>query len=70
MILRHSCGGAQPNISESNITKLEIPVPPVDKQNEIVDYISSIRNKAKQLLNEAQSILKSVKIEIEGKIVL
>ncbi len=43
IILRSSNGGAQPNISETDIMKISIPIPPIEKQLEIAEHISAIR---------------------------
>jgi restriction endonuclease S subunit len=69
LILRNSVGGAQPNISETNILKLPIPLPSIEKQNGISEHIQSIRAKAKQLQKEAEEVLEKVKQQIEQIIV-
>lgn len=69
LILKNSVGGAQPNISETDITKIKIPIPPLDKQTEIDNHITTIRNQAKQLENEATQIMEKAKVEVE-KIIL
>ncbi|WP_166461226.1 restriction endonuclease subunit S [Flavicella sediminum] len=68
-ILRNSNGGAQPNISETDIMKILIPVPPIEKQNEIANHISKLREKAKELELEAKNELKDAKNEIEKMII-
>ena len=68
LILKNSVGGAQANISESEIMKIFIPVPPLSKQNEIATYISSLRHEAEQLQTEAKEILETTKQEIESMI--
>lgn len=65
IILKNSVGGAQPNISETDITKIRIPIPPLEKQNEIAEHIKSIRQKAKSLQEEASSALEEAKQQIE-----
>lgn len=45
--------------------KLNIPVPPIKKQIEIVNHIQEIRNQAKQLQDEALSILYIAKQQVE-----
>lgn len=65
IILKNSVGGAQPNISETDITRIKIPIPPLEKQNEIAIHISEIRAKAKQLKTEAKTGLENAKQEIE-----
>ena len=65
IILKNSVGGAQPNISETAILNLLIPLPPIEKQNEIAGYIANIRNQAKQLQTEAAQILTDAKAKVE-----
>ena len=68
LILRNSVGGAQPNISESAIMDIRIPIPPPQKQTEIASHIIELRNKAKKLQKEAQEILNQAKATIENMI--
>ena len=68
LILRNAVGGAQPNISETDIMKLQIPLPPLEKQNEIAEYIASIRANAKALQQEAEQILAEAKNQVEQMI--
>lgn len=68
LILKNAVGGAQPNISETAITNLLIPLPPFEKQIEIATHISQIRAAAKQLQEDAAQILTSAKADIERMI--
>lgn len=68
IIIRNSVGGAQPNISETDIMQIRIPLPPIEKQNEIAKYIRQIRETAKQLQQEAQQELENAKKEVEKMI--
>jgi type I restriction enzyme S subunit len=68
LIIRNSVGGAQPNISETNIMRLYIPLPSIEEQNEIAKHIQSIQEKAKQLQQEATDVLEKAKREVEGMI--
>ncbi|MBE7443302.1 MAG: restriction endonuclease subunit S [Flavobacteriales bacterium] len=65
LILRNSNGGAQPNISETDIMRISIPVPPLDKQKEIAEHITSIRQQAQQLKDKTKELLKKASEEIE-----
>lgn len=47
------------------LRSLPIPLPPLEKQNEIAQHIQSIRDQAKQLKNDAKTILKQAKQEVE-----
>lgn len=68
LILRNAVGGAQPNISETDIMKVQIPIPPLEKQNEIAEHIAEIRYKAKALLQEAEQVLATAKQQVEQMI--
>lgn len=65
IILKNSVGGAQPNISESDITKIKIPFPQLEKQNEIAIHIQNIRSQAKVLQEEANLVLEQAKQQVE-----
>lgn len=65
LILRNSNGGAQPNISETDIMRISIPVPPIDKQKEIAEHITGIRQQAQQLKDKTKDDLKKASEEIE-----
>lgn len=65
LILRNSNGGAQPNISETDIMRISIPVPPIDKQKEIAEHITGIRQQAQQLKDKTKELLKKASEEIE-----
>ena len=56
------------NLSFNSISKMKIPLPEIEKQNDIVKHIQSIRDKAKQLQNEAKETLENTKNNIEKMI--
>jgi len=56
---------AQPNINFEQIKSIRIPLPHITKQDEIANHIQTIRNKAKDLRQEANQALKSAKQQIE-----
>ncbi|MCX5980487.1 MAG: N-6 DNA methylase [Nostocales cyanobacterium LacPavin_0920_SED1_MAG_38_18] len=62
-------GNTLPRLQSEDIRKLLIPIPPLEKQNEIAEHITKIREKAKQLQAEAKIELEQAKIEVE-KIIL
>ena len=68
LILKNSVGGAQPNISETDITRIGIPLPPIEKQSEIANHIQVIRAQAKQLQEESKAVLEEAKREVEKMI--
>jgi type I restriction enzyme, S subunit len=61
-------GAAQPHIYASDLSKLMMPLPPLEIQERIVNHIQSIRDKAKALENEAKEILEKAKAEVERMI--
>lgn len=68
-IYRLQTGAAQPHVYAADLQMLNIPIVSISKQQEIVDYIADIRNKAKALQEEGKAILKNAKREIELKII-
>jgi len=68
-IFRQSCGGAQPNISESEILSINIPFPPITVQNKIASEVKRRMRKAEQLQKESKEDLEEAKKEVE-KIIL
>ncbi len=56
------------NISTKDLLSLKIPLPPIEKQNEIAEHIQNIRDEAKQLKLEAVQELESAKAEVEKMI--
>ena len=61
-------GGGVPFIGTSGAKKLSVIIPPLQKQQEIVDQISSIRKRAKTLQEEGKAILEHAKKEVEQMI--
>lgn len=59
---------ARANINLDEIGTLPIPVPPLEKQQEIAEYIRSIRQKAKQLQEDGANILADAKMRVEQMI--
>ena len=64
-IIRQSCGGAQPNISESEITSIKIPYPPLKIQNKIAEEVKRRMQKAEILQKEAKQLLQEAKEKVE-----
>ncbi len=65
-IRRRSCGGAQPNISEQEITSISIPLPPKAVQDEIATEVQHRMATAKQLKAEAKQALETAKHQVEA----
>ncbi len=62
---RNSRGAVQEVISTNVLNQLQIPVPPLDKQKEIADHITDIRQKAQELKDKTKELLKKANEEIE-----
>lgn len=61
-------GAGQPHVYASDFGEINIPIPLVNKQKEIVNHIQTIRVKAAKLKEEAKNILEQTKLEIEEQI--
>jgi len=59
---------AQPSISQSNILELEIPVPPIEEQNRIVQIVQEKRNEIEELKKDANTLKVSAIKDFEAKI--
>lgn len=78
IILRHrisllqmeqrSSGGNYPAITENELKKILIPLPPIKKQKEIFIHFQSITEKAKLMQKEAREGLEKTKHEIEERV--
>ncbi|MBC8883332.1 restriction endonuclease subunit S [Flavobacterium piscinae] len=56
-------GAGQPHVYAKDLEKLNIPLPPPEKQTEITNFIQAIRTQAKQLQEEAKLVLEEAKRE-------
>lgn len=61
--------GQTSHIYPNDIRRIEIPLPPIDKQEEIAIYIQAIRKKAMQLQEDGSLLLEKTKKEIEKMII-
>jgi restriction endonuclease S subunit len=61
-------GSGQPHVYADDIKKIKIPLPPIEKQNEMAEHIQKIIDTAKQLKTEAVQDLKNAKLEVEKMI--
>ena len=59
-------GSGQPHVYPADLEKIKIPLPPLEKQTEIANHITEIRNQAKLLQQEAKAGLKQAKKEVEA----
>jgi restriction endonuclease S subunit len=67
-IFRENNGGVIPEINQIALGKILIPFPPLEKQIEISEHITAIRNQAKQLQQQAKDDLEKAKQEVEAMI--
>ena len=68
-IYRLQTGAAQPHVYAADLQMLNIPVVSIAKQQEIVDYITNIRTRAKALQAEGKAILEDAKRKVEQMII-
>ena len=68
-IYRLQTGAAQPHVYAADLQMLNIPVVSIEKQQEIVDYITNIRTRAKALQAEGKAILEDAKRKVEQMII-
>ena len=62
---RLTSGGVQPTITKRDILSIEIPLPSLDIQNEIVQEAMRRRSKAAKLRQEAETIVEGAQREVE-----
>ncbi|OFY50134.1 MAG: hypothetical protein A2W85_17965 [Bacteroidetes bacterium GWF2_41_31] len=58
-------GATVTGITKDALKSLPIPIPPIDKQKEIANHVTGIRNKAQQLKDKTKELLKKASEEIE-----
>lgn len=58
-------GGVIPKLTKEALESIRIPLPPPDKQKEIADHITGIRQQAQQLKDKTSELLKKASEEIE-----
>ena len=61
-------GGAQPNINAGIVANYEIPLPPFDTQNEIVEHITRLRKKQKDLQQKSLNLRQQATQQFEQTI--
>lgn len=62
---QRSSGGNYPAITQEELENILIPLPTLDKQNEIAEHITGIRQQAQQLKDKTTELLKKASEEIE-----
>ncbi|MBR3979965.1 MAG: restriction endonuclease subunit S [Bacteroidales bacterium] len=67
-IFRNNNGGIIPEIQQDALKSIKIPLPSLEKQQEIVNHITAIRQQAKALQEEGKAILEEAKREVEKMI--
>ena len=64
-VLHFTGSAGQQRVSSEFFKELIIPKPSIEKQTEIVDYITDARNRAKQLQQEADAVVEQAKERVE-----
>jgi restriction endonuclease S subunit len=67
-IRRNITGATNGHLAPKDIEDMLIPIPPIQKQNEIAEHITKTREKTKQLQEEAKTELEQAKMEVEKMI--
>ena len=67
-IKREITGATVTGLTKDVVNTLKIPLPPLEKQNQIAERISRIRQQAKQLQAEAKAELEQAKQVVENMI--
>jgi len=66
-LLNREKTGQTSHVYGKDLKYINIPVPPIEKQNEISNHICMIRDKIKQLQQDANTVLEQAKRQIEEK---
>lgn len=61
-------GAGQPHVYARDLATLNIPIPLISKQIEIVKHVSEIKAKAENLLIQSNAVLENAKNEVENMI--
>ena len=64
-IKRNITGTTNGHLAPEDISHLPIPVPLLDKQKELAEHITSLRQQAQQLKDKTNELLKKASEEIE-----
>jgi restriction endonuclease S subunit len=64
-IKRNVTGATNGHLSPEDVANLLIPIPPIDKQKEIADHITQIRQQAQQLKDKTKEALAEANQQIE-----
>ena len=65
LIVRNVTGSTYPTINDIDILNIEIPTPPIEVQQKIVNEINERKQKALRLQKEAKEILEDAKSQVE-----
>lgn len=68
-LIAQATGGAQPNISQEKVRKINIPLPPLEEQRRIaaiLDQADQLRQKRRQAISLLDSLTQSIFLEMFG----
>lgn len=68
-LLNREKRGQTSHLYSQDVKRILVPVPPIEKQNEIAEHITTIRLRAKALHEEGKTILEKAKREVEQMII-
>ncbi|MGL4393664.1 MAG: restriction endonuclease subunit S [Brevinema sp.] len=66
---KHMTGALYPAISQEDLGNIKIPLPPMEKQEEIVQHISELRSQISELTKKAQHLIESTRETIKNMII-
>ncbi len=69
ILLNREKRGQTSHLYSNDVKYICIPIPPIDKQNSIAEYIEKLRQRAKALQEEGKAILEKTKREVERIII-
>ena len=62
-------GTIMPSLAQENLKNIKIPLPPLEKQQEIVEHITKIRTQISELQTKAQDTISSTRETIKNQII-
>ena len=68
-LLNREKRGQTSHLYSNDVSRILIPLPPIEKQNDIAKHIETLRLKAKTLQAEGKAILEDAKRKVEQMII-
>lgn len=68
-LLNREKRGQTSHLYSQDVKQILVPIPPIEKQNDIAEHIENIRLQAKILQKDGSTILENAKREVEQMII-